>query len=395
MLKYPLFFLFVSSALVAWFIFYAYLLLSIYGAVLAGWFGEFGDNSMTFWYESLFVLQITSILLTLAFWPITKLFKLGPNIFQETGKSFKAFGIYFLFGISIYWLDHLFLGLLEPGQNLLDALIEHKVDEVAIEVWSGSIVFTLVAFALWKSIKFVLGHKDFLINYLKFLIWKEKYAIAGFTVFIVFGLIISGEYSFFELIFMVALVSPLLGIFMGIYTMWLVRVAWAIMAGLIGGVNESAKVTNVTKGFARLKEDPTELEVPKDKTQEEINTGIVKRSDGIFLRDDLFCAWCGSHDIVLQSSELGEKVFEYRNQDGSRDKRVSDNTYQQSFRGIWQCPNCGAKTKTWSFLSDRPSKKTTIRNSLLFKDGLGERLAEDYEDNSGTTVSGANRKSDS
>ena len=61
----------------------------------------------------------------------------------------------------------------------------------------------------------MLGHKDFLINYLKFLIWKEKYAMPV-SRYLLFGLIISGEYSFFELIFMVALVSPLLGIFMGI-----------------------------------------------------------------------------------------------------------------------------------------------------------------------------------
>jgi hypothetical protein len=326
--------------------------------------------------------------MTLAFWPITKLFKLGPNIVQESGKLFQAFGIYFIFGTLMYWIDLGSPARFEQQIDMVADLVDHKFFNLANDIWSGSIAFTLIAFIIWIITRAGFTNR----GSIKSLIWKERYAIAGFTVFIVFGLITSGEYSFFELIFMVALVSPVLGIFMGIYTMWLARVAWTI-------IKESSDpgddLRTIRKGFSGLREDPTEIEVPADKTQEEINTGIVKRSDGIFLRDDLYCAWCGSHDIVLQSSELGKKVFEYRNQDGSRDKRVSDNTYEQSFRGIWQCPNCGAKTKTWSFLSDRPSKKTTIRNSLLWEDGLGERLAEDYEDNSGTRVSGANRKSDS
>lgn len=37
---------------------------------------------------------------------------------------------------------------------------------------------------------------------------------------------------------------------------------------------------------------------------------------------------------------------------------------------------------------------TKVAKSLLWEDGLGERLAEDYEDNSGTKVRGANRKGD-
>ena len=100
MLKYPLSFLFVSGALIAWLFLYSISLATIYDGLL--WFGDLGDDAFLFWYDSFTVPQITSILMTLAFWPITKLFKLGPNIVQESGKLFQAFGIYFIFKSRVH-----------------------------------------------------------------------------------------------------------------------------------------------------------------------------------------------------------------------------------------------------------------------------------------------------
>lgn len=157
--------------------------------------------------------------------------------------------------------------------------------------------------------------------------------------------------------------------------------------------NSDMKV--LSRAFARLKKNTSDISVPLDKSKEDIVAGIIKRSDGIFLRDDIFCAWCGSYYLYLRSNVLGRKVWDYRNQDGSRDRRVKDNNFRQTFIGEWQCPNCAAKTQTWSFLSYTPSIKTDVHTVALIEPGVGERLASDYSDENAVTVRGANRKNSS
>ena len=56
------------------------------------------------------------------------------------------------------------------------------------------------------------------------------------------------------------------------------------------------------------------------------------------------CAWCGSNKIKFSSGVEGKRFLEYRNKDGSRDKRVKDNVELASYTNKYDCKTCEALT---------------------------------------------------
>ena len=107
------------------------------------------------------------------------------------------------------------------------------------------------------------------------------------------------------------------GLYFGTLIYWLGKFLLKLWLAAYEALKEMPERFN--KLFYEYKENPEPILVPSDKTQDEINQGIIKRSEGIFFKDGIYCTWCGNHAIVLQDSTLGNKVWKYRNKDGSRD----------------------------------------------------------------------------
>ena len=110
---------------------------------------------------------------------------------------------------------------------------------------------------------------------------------------------------------------------------------------------------------------------------------------------DKKCAWCDVGKLIFQSGIKGNWYWQYRNTDGSRDKRVKDNFQQANFTSEYLCENCGAVTKFIHFVNKEPSENVKVSQRLLKSDGKGERKGSDWKSSSGVSVdtSSANRKS--
>ena len=106
------------------------------------------------------------------------------------------------------------------------------------------------------------------------------------------------------------------------------------------------------------------------------------------------CAWCKSPSIKFESGEVGNWHWEYRNNDGSRDKRVKDNYQQAGYTSSYICKKCNAKTEFNHFASKKPSKKVKIWLRTLMEEGDGERKGKDWESRKVVkySSSSANRK---
>ena len=102
------------------------------------------------------------------------------------------------------------------------------------------------------------------------------------------------------------------------------------------------------------------------------------------------------HCMEFVEGEAGEYIWEYRNKDGSRDMRANDNRQQAAFTSEWLCKECGAKTTVSHYINESPSKDIPAWKVTLNSNGSGERFAEDWESDKGTTVnkSEAHRKGD-
>ena len=111
-----------------------------------------------------------------------------------------------------------------------------------------------------------------------------------------------------------------------------------------------------------------------------------------------FCAWCmfPDHCMEFVEGEAGEYIWEYRNKDGSRDMRVNDNYQSAGYTSEWLCKECGAKTTVQHYMNENPSKDVKAWKVTLNSNGSGERFAEDWKSDEGTTVVGseAHRKGD-
>ena len=111
-------------------------------------------------------------------------------------------------------------------------------------------------------------------------------------------------------------------------------------------------------------------------------------------RSDIVCTWCGGKSMRYCHGSEGDWFWEYRNADGSRDKRVSGNFQQASFTSHWECKQCGAMSRCVHFVTERPSRRVGVWKGQLLEPGVGERIAEDYEVKTGHFVNknSANRK---
>ncbi|MBE0472003.1 MAG: hypothetical protein IBX55_21150 [Methyloprofundus sp.] len=106
----------------------------------------------------------------------------------------------------------------------------------------------------------------------------------------------------------------------------------------------------------------------------------------------IYCAWCGSHSNKIKESKISNWVWEYRNKDGSQDKRVKSNVKKANFIAYWKCKKCGAITQTTHNASNKPTRRNKIIELKLTEPGTGDRTSNDYFDPDARVVSGENRK---
>lgn len=102
-------------------------------------------------------------------------------------------------------------------------------------------------------------------------------------------------------------------------------------------------------------------------------------------KNNIICTWCDSTKMKFLEGTEGKWYWEYRNKNGSQDKRVKDNYQSASYISIWQCKKCNAKSKFIHYVSKKPSKSVNVSSGELFEEGKGERIAENFY-NDGTTV---------
>ena len=111
-------------------------------------------------------------------------------------------------------------------------------------------------------------------------------------------------------------------------------------------------------------------------------------------RKDISCTWCGGRSLKFKSGEDGEWIWEYRNSDGSPDKRVRNNFRRAGYLSTWECKHCEAISFCQHYMTRAPSKAVGVWKGELIYPGSGERIAEDYEVETGYFVNKniANRK---
>jgi hypothetical protein len=106
------------------------------------------------------------------------------------------------------------------------------------------------------------------------------------------------------------------------------------------------------------------------------------------------CAWCKSPSINFISGEDGNWHYEFRNKDGSKDKRVKGNYQRAGYTSKYECKKCSAQTSFKHFVDVKPSEKVKIWMRTLLSEGSGERTGKDWESKKGKRYSSsdANRK---
>jgi hypothetical protein len=107
------------------------------------------------------------------------------------------------------------------------------------------------------------------------------------------------------------------------------------------------------------------------------------------------CAWCGSLKIKFKSGNEGDWYWEYRNKDGSKDKRVKDNFQQSDYNSEFECNECSATTKFKHLVDKKPSENVEVWKRTLVTEGNNDRKGTNWESSSMTTIhkNQANRKS--
>ena len=98
------------------------------------------------------------------------------------------------------------------------------------------------------------------------------------------------------------------------------------------------------------------------------------------------CAWCDGTKIKFKNGERGSWYWEYRNKDGSRDKRVKDNFQKASYTSDFTCEECGASTQFNHYVSQTPNSNVNVWKRKLITKGSGERKGTDWKDPDSSTV---------
>jgi len=147
--------------------------------------------------------------------------------------------------------------------------------------------------------------------------------------------------------------------------------------------------TNKKEGSNDLKKSLKEVKAERE--------SLLDLITDIFRRRDIYCTWCGSRQLKYLEGERGEWFWEYRNKDGSQDKRVSGNFQQAKYISKWQCKKCDAVSKYNHYVHKKPSKARKVHSGWLVTDGTGERNKTDYDrlkDSETVNTKNANRKGD-
>lgn len=108
---------------------------------------------------------------------------------------------------------------------------------------------------------------------------------------------------------------------------------------------------------------------------------------GASFRSDKSCTWCGSRRVAFDFGSVTATFWEYRNKDGSKDKRVADNTQLSTYDSQWTCNDCGATSEFRHYSSEEPSRYIEVWRGMLLKEGTGERTAKNYERGAGKSFS--------
>ena len=102
-------------------------------------------------------------------------------------------------------------------------------------------------------------------------------------------------------------------------------------------------------------------------------------------------------ELKYLEGKTGTPFWKYRNTDGSKDKRVSDNFQQASFTSKWQCQKCSAVSKYAHYIDKNPSEAARVFSGRLVTAGVGGRSKTDYntlQDSQIVNPKSENRKSD-
>lgn len=112
-------------------------------------------------------------------------------------------------------------------------------------------------------------------------------------------------------------------------------------------------------------------------------------------RKGIKCTWCGSRKLNFLQGAEGDWHWQFRNNDGSQDKRANDNYQQASYKSLWQCKKCDGTSEFTHYVTQNPSKDVEAWKGHLVEEGKGKRKAKDFVNNKGTVVydrESANRK---
>jgi len=91
------------------------------------------------------------------------------------------------------------------------------------------------------------------------------------------------------------------------------------------------------------------------------------------------CVWCGSENgLTFLEGVFGDSIWEYRNVDGSRDKRSIENFQTKNFLSSYECNSCKAINFFKHEYAKDPSRSTRVYEGTLGTGGNGGRIAKDF-----------------
>lgn len=120
----------------------------------------------------------------------------------------------------------------------------------------------------------------------------------------------------------------------------------------------------------------------------------LKESWAQFFSKNKVCVWCGSYSLDFEEGEVGDGFWEWRNKDGSRDKRYKNNRKRHGYTSRWLCKDCGARTSFRHYVSENPSKNIKVWKGTLLTEGEGNRSGKNFEKKGGSVSTSGSRKRD-
>lgn len=122
--------------------------------------------------------------------------------------------------------------------------------------------------------------------------------------------------------------------------------------------------------------------------------GQLKESWAQFFSKNKVCVWCGSYSLDFEEGEAGDGFWEWRNKDGSRDKRYKNNRKRYGYTSTWLCNDCGARTSFRHYVSENPSKDRKVWKGTLLTEGAGNRSGKNFEKEGSSVSTSGSRKRD-